>query len=82
MFLDEVKTRLEAAFRGSVVMVSDMTGTGDHLQVTVVSDKFANLGLLEQHRLVYAPLETDLGGRIHALSIKTMTPEQWKERTK
>jgi stress-induced morphogen len=52
--------------------VVDRTGGGDHFQVTVSSDRFDGLSLVEQHQLVYAALESPLtDGTIHELRIKT-----------
>ena len=54
---------------------------GIHFEAVVVSDAFAGKSLLQQHRLVYAAL----GGRmereeIHALSLKTHTPDVWRQQ--
>jgi stress-induced morphogen len=52
--------------------VEDRTGGGDHFQVTVASNRFAGLPLLEQHRLVNEALAEPLrDGTIHELRIKT-----------
>lgn len=51
---------------------------GGHFNVTVVSTAFEGKGLVEQHRLVYEALRSELEGNIHALSLKTFSPEQWK----
>ena len=71
---DEVKGRIEHALPGSRVVVTDLTGGGDHLRAEVVSDRFAGLSRIEQHKLVYAVFGDEIGGRIHALSLKTTTP--------
>jgi stress-induced morphogen len=70
----ELKERIEAALPGSQVSVEDLTGGGDHFRAEVVSDRFDGLSRIEQHRLVYDVFGTDVGGPIHALSIKTSTP--------
>jgi stress-induced morphogen len=52
--------------------VVDRTGGGDHFHVTVVSPRFNELGLVDQHRLVYDALAAPLGdGTIHELRITT-----------
>ena len=51
---------LEAAFPGDEVSVEDRTGGGDHFQVTVVSERFDGLSLLDQHRLVCDALAASL----------------------
>ncbi len=54
------------------------TSGGGYYNVTVVSPAFEGKGLLEQHRLVYGALEAELKEEIHALSLKTLSPSQWK----
>jgi stress-induced morphogen len=70
----ELKERIEQALPGSQVAVEDLTGGGDHFRAEVVSDRFDGLSRIEQHRLVYDVFGNDVGGPIHALSIKTSTP--------
>ena len=45
-----------------------------HFSARVVADAFAGLSRIQQHRLVYAAFEGELGGEIHALQLKTETP--------
>jgi stress-induced morphogen len=76
---DEVKATLEKAFPDSTIHVQDLTGGGDHYQVLIVSGAFAGKGLLDQHQMVYGALKEALGSeQIHALALKTYTPEQWE----
>jgi stress-induced morphogen len=52
--------------------VTDRTGGGDHFHVTVVSQRFNSLSLVDQHRLVYDALAAPLDdGTIHELRITT-----------
>ena len=51
---------------------------GGHFRALVVSPRFAGLSMLEAQRLVYAALAEEMGGEIHALSVRTLTPERWK----
>jgi len=53
---------------------------GGHYRVLIVSSVFQGRGLLEQHRLVNDELAGMIGKEIHALSIKTLTPEQWTSK--
>lgn len=63
---------LDQAFQGGTIVVVDRTGTGDHFHVSVASDAFVGLSLVEQHRLVNRALETPLAdGTIHELRITT-----------
>jgi stress-induced morphogen len=73
---EDVKHRIESALPGSQAIVSDLTGGGDHLRAEVVYDGFAGLSRLEQHRLVYDVFGDEIGGPIHALSLKTISPNE------
>jgi stress-induced morphogen len=72
---EELKQRIESALPGARAEVEDTTGTGDHFRAEIVSDRFAGLSRIEQHQLVYGVFGDEVGGAIHALSIKTSTPE-------
>jgi stress-induced morphogen len=72
---DELKHRIEEAFPGANVSVEDLTGGGDHFRAEVVSDRFEGLSRIDQHKLVYGVFGDEVGAAIHALSIKTSTPE-------
>jgi stress-induced morphogen len=71
---EELKTRIEIALPGASASVEDLTGGGDHFRAEVVSDRFEGLSRIEQHQLVYGIFGDEVGGPIHALSIKTSTP--------
>jgi stress-induced morphogen len=67
----DIKSRIEAAIPGSHADVEDWTGGGDHFRATVVSQAFAGLSRIQQHRLVYDVFGAEIGGPIHALSLTT-----------
>jgi stress-induced morphogen len=71
---EELKQRIEAAIPDSTAEVEDWTGGGDHFRATVVSPAFAGLSRIQQHRLVMDIFDGEIGGAIHALSVKTQTP--------
>jgi stress-induced morphogen len=72
----DIKQRIEAAIPGAEADVEDYTGGGDHFRATVVSEAFAGRSRIEQHRLVYEVFGAEIGGAIHALSLKTQVPSQ------
>ena len=72
---DELKQRIQDALPGARAQVEDLTGGGDHFRAEVDSDRFEGLSRIEQHKLVYGVFGDEVGGAIHALSIKTSTPE-------
>ena len=70
----EVTLLIKQSLPDAQIDVIDMGG-GDHLEVNVVSAKFAGLSLVQQHQLVYGALENELKTEtIHALALKTSTP--------
>lgn len=75
-----LKARIEQALPGAIVELRDTTGTGDHFEARVVSPSFVGLSMVQQHQQVYAPLKDVLAtGELHALALKTYTPEQWSK---
>jgi stress-induced morphogen len=68
---EEIKSRIEAAIPGARAEVEDWTGGGDHFRATVVSQTFAGMSRIQQHRLVYDVFGDEIGGPIHALSLTT-----------
>ncbi len=73
MATDPLRALLEAAFPGAEELdVVDRTGGGDHFHVTVQTDRFDGLSLIDQHRLVNEALAAPLAdGTIHELRITT-----------
>ena len=71
---DELKTRIEKAIPGAEASVEDLTGGGDHFRAEVVSDRFDGLSRIDQHKLIYDVFGDEVGGPIHALSLKTSIP--------
>ena len=77
---NEVKRRLSEAFPGGKIELVDLTGTQDHYDARVVSEGFEGKSLVQQHQLVYQALGDAMQGPIHALALKTYTPDTWKQR--
>jgi acid stress-induced BolA-like protein IbaG/YrbA len=72
----EIKAMIEAGMPGSSV---DVDGDGTHFEAVIVSGEFNGKTLLERHQLVYKVLGDAMKERIHALSLKTYTPDQWEK---
>jgi stress-induced morphogen len=71
---EELQQRIAEALPGAEVRVEDLTGGGDHFRAEVVSDRFDGLSRIQQHKLIYDVFGDEVGGPIHALSIKTSIP--------
>ena len=75
MQTDAVEQLIKAGMPGAEVRV---TGDGSHFEAIVVSDAFAGKSLLQKQRMVMATVNAQIAsGELHALSIKTYTPEEW-----
>lgn len=74
---EQIKQMIEQGLVGACVSVS---GDGQHFEAVVVSEAFANKTMVQQHQLVYKTLGDKMRGEIHALSLRTYTPEQWTEQ--
>lgn len=77
----EVEQLLRGAFPDARIELEDLTGTKDHYQAIVVSAAFAGKSPVEQHQLVYRALGSAMAGPIHALALKTYTPDTWAARS-
>lgn len=63
----------------SHIVVTDLTGTKDHWEAVIVSAAFSGKSRIQQHQMVYAALGELMAGPVHALALKTYTPESWTE---
>ncbi len=77
---NEIEKIIQQTFPGARVEVEDLVGDGDHLQALVVAPQFEGKTLLQQHQMVYGALKETLKDRLHALGLKTYTPEQWEKK--
>lgn len=71
---NQIKAMIEAELPEAEVEVAGDDGV--HFAARVVSPNFAGKGVVEQHRMVYAALGEHMGEAIHALSLRTLTPDQ------
>ena len=58
----------------------EVRGDGHHFEAIVVSAAFAGKSRIQQHQLVFATLGDRMRAEIHALSLKTFTPDTWAAR--
>ena len=57
----------------------EVEGDGQHFSAIIVSDAFAGKRQVARHQLVYAALGDRMREEIHALSMKTLTPEEFRK---
>jgi stress-induced morphogen len=72
-----VEDIIKSGLPDAQVFVEDMTGTRDHLAITVVSDSFKGKLLIEQHQVLMDLLKEELKSRIHAVKLQTYTQEKY-----
>jgi acid stress-induced BolA-like protein IbaG/YrbA len=65
---------------GLAVTHLEVKGDGAHFEALVVSPAFAGLSRVRRHQLVYAALGERMREEIHALSMKTLSPDEWAAR--
>lgn len=74
METEEVVRLIRAGFPDAEI---EVTGDGSHFEAAVVSKTFAELTPIKRHRLVMDTVRSEIeSGRLHALSIRALTPEQ------
>lgn len=74
----EVQQLIAQGLPGAEVSVSSEDGT--HFEATIVSERFAGKRPLARHQLVYATLGARMGREIHALSMRTLTPDEVRKQ--
>jgi acid stress-induced BolA-like protein IbaG/YrbA len=56
----------------------EVIGDGQHFQALIVSGEFAGKSRVQRHQLVYGALGDRMREEIHALSMRTLTPQEWR----
>ena len=72
---ESVKAGIEAGLACEHV---EVIGDGQHFQAVIVSREFEGRSRVQRHQLVYAALGERMREEIHALSMKTVTPQEWR----
>lgn len=57
----------------------EVAGDGSHFEALILSEAFAGKRLIQRHQMVYAALGDRMKAEIHALSMKTLTPEEFQK---
>ena len=89
MIADIIKLKLELEFQPSLLKIEDQSdlhkghlGAKDlketHFKVLIVSDLFAGVSQIERHKMVYRTLAQEMAQKVHALSLKTYTIDEYE----
>jgi stress-induced morphogen len=72
----DIEAMIKAALPDAIVEIKDLAGDGDHYAATVTSAAFKGKTRVQQHQMVYAALQGNMGGVLHALALTTQLPQQ------
>ncbi|WP_186419168.1 BolA family transcriptional regulator [Bosea sp. CS1GBMeth4] len=75
MEASEIERLIKAALPDAVIEIKDLAGDGDHYAATVTSAAFKGKSRVQQHQMVYAALQGNMGGVLHALALTTAVPQ-------
>ena len=78
MTLDQIKLIIEQSVPQATVHILDQMNDGQHLQAFVISPVFEGMMLVKQQQMVMKALKEALKESVHALGLKTFTPEKWE----
>lgn len=80
MTADELKTIISTHLACDHI---ELEGDGRHWYATIVSEAFSGKRLIQRHQQVYATLGSKIqNDEVHALSMKTYTPQEWQAQQK
>ena len=74
MDADDIVAMIKAAITDADVELIDLAGDGDHYKAIVTSPDFVGISRIKQHQMVYAALQGNMGGVLHALALETRAP--------
>lgn len=70
----DIERLIKAALPDAKVEIKDLAGDGDHYAAIVTSAAFKGKNRVQQHQMVYAALQGNMGGQLHALALTTALP--------
>ncbi len=75
MAANEITRMIKAAIPDADVEITDLAGDGDHYKAVITSATFKGKSRIQQHQLVYAALQGNMGTVLHALALETRVPD-------
>ena len=76
---EQITEKIKASLECVHVAVESYEGD-DHFRALVVSPLFAGISRLQQHKMVYEPLQEEMRQAVHALQLTTWAPKEWEEK--
>ena len=75
MAASDIERLIRASIPDAEVTIRDLAGDGDHYSATVIAELFRGKSRVQQHQIVYAAFQGEMGGKLHALALQTGAPE-------
>lgn len=72
----DITARIQGAYPGAEVRLTDLTGTRDHWEALIISEAFEGLRLIKRQQGVYQALGELMSGPVHAFTMQTLTPSE------
>lgn len=72
---DELYNLIKDEFPDADIRITDLAGDGDHYSAEIISAHFLGKSRVAQHQMVYTALKGRMGGALHALALKTSSPQ-------
>jgi stress-induced morphogen len=72
----EIERLIKEGIPDAQVSIEDLAGDGNHYAAHVISQAFEGKNRVQQHQLVYASLQGNMGDALHALALQTSTPDK------
>lgn len=79
MTIEELVKLIQKGVPDAEVYARDLTGEGNHFEAFVVSPHFTTKSRVQRQQMVYSGMTEALKGPLHALTMKTYTPEEWAQ---
>ena len=75
MKAEAIEMLIRQAFPDAEIKLVDLAGDDDHYELSIASSQFKGKSRVVQHQMVYAALQGNMGGVLHALALKTLPKE-------
>ena len=75
--VEDIKAKIQERLPDAIIQVMDPNQDGEHFQAVVICKSFEGLSLVKQHKMVMNALKEEFKEKVHALALKTFTPDQY-----
>ncbi len=80
--IKSIEESIKKALPDATVYATNPNGDGRHFEAIVISPSFEGLPLVKQHQIVMNAMKEEMESHVHALALKTFTPEKWAKEAK